>query len=572
MPEHRFNLNRTNDVPLGERGEATRMPAPKPVTSYLEGLALTAFLQSPHYDFAELPVAKLTQITDPRQSASVPGCNAEVDQTIEQENLVDVDGHAWISLELGGRVRGFVESVELGEITGAVRQSNAAHQTVSIGGTEHVTAMQAAAQGNAIDVEGNIGVTLCVHGNYFGKIRDLEAGQVVGEIDQRNHLVQKLTFAGTVPADFAQEATQANLVEACGSLDVMFKVGRQFNGTLQDVDLGLIAANIRQDNSASQSANGKGGDGLQSLLQANGVQVMGDVDVGVKIEQSFSSNWKGIDIGLITGEIIQRNHATQTGFLHADATKPVEAEQSASQANLVIAEGTVDAQIDICGFSYGRIEDVEIGLITADITQINRAAQSASSSGSRTGTTTDQEILQQNIVEVYADLEVDILVDGDFRGRIRDVEIGLLTGGIEQVNEAKQIAQPTGPALQTQVAAQENRFRLDLIDDVDISIVVEGGFNGVLDGLTVGLIFAEVEQGNFSFQKTSGPEGGMSARMAAPDLSQFTSRSYSWDEDGRLDLDIDIMIDAENADDFSDLFVGIEVVDLLPTLKDALWA
>jgi hypothetical protein len=250
----------------------------------------------------------------------------------------------------------------------------------------------------------------------------------------------------------------------------------------------------------------------------------------------------------------------------------VEAEQSASQANLIIAEGTVDAQIDICGFSFGRIENVEIGLITADITQINRAAQSASSSGSRTGATTDQEILQQNIVEVYADLNVHILVDGDFRGRIRDVEIGLLTGRIEQINEARQVAQPTGPDLQTQFVAQENRFRLDLIDDVDISIVVDGGFKGVLEGLTVGLIFAEVEQGNFSFQKTSGPEGGMAARMAAPDLSRFTSRSHSWDEDGRLDLDIDIVIDAENADDFSGLFVGIEVVDLLPMLKDALWA
>jgi hypothetical protein len=214
---------------------------------------------------------------------------------------------------------------------------------------------------------------------------------------------------------------------------------------------------------------------------------------------------------------------------------------------------------------------VEIGLITADITQLNFATQSASSNGSRTGTATDQDIIQQNIVEVFADLRVQILVDGDFSGHIRDVEIGLLSGSITQVNEAIQQARPSGPALQTQLAAQENRFRLDLIDDVDISIVVEGGFDGMLDGLTVGLIFAEVEQGNFSFQKTTGPEMAM-ARAAAPDLSAFTTRTHSWDEDGRLDLDIDIIIDAENADEFSNLFVGIEVVDLLPVLRDALWA
>ncbi len=572
MPALKTHTNRTNDIPLGDREDAVRIPAPKPVTTPLDGLAYTGTLRTTEFELPTRPVAKVVQIDSPKQSASIPGCNAEVHQALDQVNLAEVDGHVWLSLEIAGAVRGRLEGVEVGEVTSGIHQSNAATQSVRVLGTETVEVSQLATQANEIDVDGNVGVTLCVDGDFTGKVRALEAGLVTGDLAQRNYLVQKLTFQGTIPAEFEQEATQGNLIAAAGSLDVTFKVGEQFAGLLRDVDLGLLASKLKQNNAVVQNATGRGGDGEQSVLQASGIEVKGDVDLFVKVEEDFAGMFQGLDVGLITGTIIQRNQASQTATLNGKPDAAVEVVQSASQLNLVTAEGTLDARLDICGSSYGRIDGVEIGLITADIEQINLSAQTTSSAGSRTGLNTQQDVLQQNIVEVFADLRVGIVVDGDFTGSINDVEIGLLTGGISQVNDATQVARPSGSALQTQAVAQENLFRLDLIDDVDISIVVDGPFDGELDGLTIGLTFAEVEQGNFSFQKTTGAEAALSARAATPDLSRFATRSHSFDADGRLDLDIDIVIDAGNADDFSDLFIGIEVVDLLPVLKDALWA
>jgi hypothetical protein len=508
MPAHTSNLNRTNEIPLGERGEAARYPAPKPVTTVLDGLAYSGWLVSNGFELPTAPIANLVQTASPKQAITVPACNAEVLQSLGQENMAEVDGHAWLSVEVAGRVRGRLENVEVGEVTADIRQSNAANQSVRVMGDAPVTVSQTAVQANETDVDGNVGVTLCVLGDYVGRLRNIDVGLVVDGIKQGNHLTQKLNFGGTVPAEFGQDAAQGNLVSACGSLDVTFKVGGRFAGTLRDADLGLLAGPIRSTTRRSRppaaaagmacrpAAGERAADHRRRRLQP-------------KIEHDFLNVFQRIDIGLVTGTITQRNQASQTVTLNGKADAPVQAEQSAQQVNLIVAEGTLDARIDICGTSTGRIEDVEIGLITADITQLNFASQSASSSGSRTGTATDQDIIQQNIIEVFADLRVHILVDGDFSGHIRDVEIGLLSGSITQVNEATQLARPAGPAPQTQLAAQENRFRLDLIDDVEISIIVQGGFDGMLDGLTVGLIFAEVEQGNFSFQQTSGPEAAM---------------------------------------------------------------
>jgi hypothetical protein len=186
----------------------------------------------------------------------------------------------------------------------------------------------------------------------------------------------------------------------------------------------------------------------QTIVQGNSVDVTGEVDASIVVKGSLDGKIRDIEVGLITGDVVQSDSAVQAASNSSGKGKP-RAEQAIDQAilqgNQVSAAGEVDLTIVVEGNLKGDIRDIEVGLITGDVVQSNSAAQLASNSTSGKGRSRaeqeiDQAIVQGNLLEVYGDVDVTIVVEGDFHGKIRDIEIGLITADVTQSNAGLQVA------------------------------------------------------------------------------------------------------------------------------------
>lgn len=447
-----------------------------------------------------------------RKRAFVSDCSAETSQIALQDNRLKVAGDPSFSLDFDGRPKGTVRGVEVDPVTDAVSQSNRADLRISIGGEgpQPVTAEQADAQVNRIKAVGDAAFTIAGDGVFKGIVCDIEVGLITGEVAQQNHAGQRIS-----------------------------------------------------------SDDGGSSEAIQSVCQDNALEALGDVSFHVIAGGLLTGTIRNVEVGLLTGSVEQCNHADQEASLGngSESATALSSGQSASQANWIAVAGDVAFTLDVGGAFSGVIEGIEIGLVTADIRQSNLAGQLASLSGAGE-TQADQRVLQENGVEVTGDLSFSIVVEGDFTGRIQDVKVGLLQGEVGQLNDSRQVASAEDPATIEQTALQENW--LEALDDIDISLIFTGTFSGDLQNLTIGLTPVDVEQSNFLVQRASDDPAGI-ASESLPDLSRFMTRSHSVGEDGRIDLDVAIVIGAEFADDFSDLIIGVEVMDLIRAAAAPVW-
>lgn len=534
-------------------------------------------LDHEHFAAQSASPAGITESNRAGQRSVVAGRPAETTQLAAQSNDVVVAGDAWFGVDFGFARWGSIRKVEVGPVTDDISQSNRVDQQISVvgRGAAPTSVEQISAQLNGLAAEGEVGAIIYGHRAFIGSISGIEVGLVTGELDQENRAMARAQLRGSGPSEVEQAGMQANLLDVQGSVWVTMEVHRIFAGAVQRIEVGLLSADVQQTGLLSQrvSSVSVAAEAEQAVQQGNLLEVWGQLNFFLDVRSSFTGRIRDVEIGLVTGEIVQRNEARQeaifTGRAAADA--PASAEQSTSQLNLISASGGLDAMIRVEGHFKGIIEDVEIGLITADITQTNLAGQQLRAAiGAGGDASALQSIQQWNSVEVHGDLSVSLVIDGNFTGRIQNLEIGLLTGNVDQVHLAGQIASFTGAAPAVQTAQQENHFHLDLLDDVNINIVFDGPFSGVLENLSIGLIFAEVEQGNFSLQQTTST-GSRSAAASMPDLASFMTRNHSFDPDGQIDLDVEIRIGSAYAAAFSHLDIGIEWIDLLGAAGRSVW-
>ena len=169
--------------------------------------------------------------------------------------------------------------------------------------------------------------------------------------------------------------------------------------------------------------------------------------------------------------------------------KPVRSDQPKWQGPETKGGGGAVPQADqdvvVTGAIQGKIRDVEVGLITGDVTQTASSGQGASNvviGGTGASETKAQSASQANTVFVGADADLGIKVDGRMQGQIRDVEVGLITGDVTQTNVAAQAAGnlSVGGDVGSQTvgqAVQQGNF-LAAVGDIDITLVFEGDFKG----------------------------------------------------------------------------------------------
>lgn len=302
-------------------------------------------------------------------------------------------------------------------------------------------------------------------------------------------------------------------------------------------------------------------------------------DYDLDVTGSFHGKIRDVDVGLVTGDVTQANVAvtasTNVAVASGDTTQATSAE--ALQLNGVLVSGDASLDIDINGTFKGQIRDIDVGLITGDVVQLNGSAQaSTNASVGNSGPTTQavsQAALQANVVEVSGTVDVSIVANGDFKGQIRNVEVGVVTGDVHQSNLASQTADNlafsfAGTSSQSiqQVTLQENL--LQAIGDVHVSIVFEGDFKGQFRDVTIGVVTADVIQSNSSVAVGVNLVDGGGGK-AAQDISSFASHANWIDAEG--DLNVEIRIADGFKGQIRDLDIGVMIDNVLAPSGDAVW-
>ncbi|GAA0589293.1 hypothetical protein GCM10009416_29830 [Craurococcus roseus] len=292
------------------------------------------------------------------------------------------------------------------------------------------------------------------------------------------------------------------------------------DGKIRDVEVGLITGDVTQTNSSAQSANNTsvgGGGGSQTngqfVLQTNTVVAEGDADLDITIQGKFKGEIRDVEVGLITGDVTQSNTAWQAagnlsvggGGAGAQANT-----QIVEQINHVSAIGSVEVDMVFSGSFQGKVRDLEVGLITADVTQANHAVQGAANiaiGGSGGTQTIVQGAGQANVLAVVGDVDITLVFEGDFKGQVRDITIGVVTGDVNQTNTAVQVGmnvsagRHSGSQSIEQFITQTNV--VDANGDVDVVIRFDPAYKGDYRDIGISLMIDNVLQSNTAFQSAS---------------------------------------------------------------------
>lgn len=308
------------------------------------------------------------------------------------------------------------------------------------------------ASNNLDDVSGGVAVT----GTIDGKIRDVEVGQITGNVTQTNTADQNAANAsinGGGAQTNSQVALQTNTVTATGEADLDITVSGTFKGEIRDVEVGLITGDITQSNIAKQAAGnlsiGGGGGGTQANLQVveqvNAVSAIGSVEVDMVFSGAFQGKVRDLEVGLITADVTQANYAGQgAGNVAVGGGGGAQSiAQGAGQANLLAVAYDLDITLVFEGDFKGQVRDITIGVVTGDVSQTNTAVQVGMniSAGRHSGAQSiNQFITQTNTVGADGDVDVVIRFDPAYKGDYRDIGISLMIDNVIQSNTASQSA------------------------------------------------------------------------------------------------------------------------------------
>ena len=291
-----------------------------------------------------------------------------------------------------------------------------------------------------------------------------------------------------------------------------------FKGKIRDVDVDLITGDVTQTNSSAQGASNvsKGGGANsqatnQTGAQVNEVFVQGSADLDIIVTGSFKGKIRDVEVGLITGDVVQANYGDQAalnlavGGSGAGGSQAIA--QSFAQGNYLAAVGDVEVDMVFSGNFRGTVRDIEVGLITGDVTQANWAKQAAANIAFGAGGGSQaigQAADQVNILVAVGDVDVILLFEGDFRGEVRDVTVGLITGDVSQTNSAIQVGmnitagRHKGSQSIDQFITQTNS--IDAEGDLDVVIRFDCNYKGDYRDIDINLMIDNVIQSNAAAQ------------------------------------------------------------------------
>lgn len=279
----------------------------------------------------------------------------------------------------------------------------------------------------------------------------------------------------------------------------------------------------------------------------------------------------GNEVGTVTSDVLQANFVKQWASntaLTGGGRWQINT-QSASQNNALIAEGDASYELTVRGKFKGCISDIDVGLITGDVVQLNASAQWAGNlakRGAAGSQANGQAVEQTNVVVAQGNVDLDIVVCGAFTGRIRDVDVGLITGDVFQANFAAQAAgnllagSGGGGSQATSQAAEQGNF-LAAVGDLDVNMVFNGNFRGTIEDLDIGFITGDVVQFNASGQAASNvARSGGAASQAVGQGSQQANYLVAVG-----DVEITLLFEGDFCADFRDVSIGLATGDISQT-------
>ncbi len=298
---------------------------------------------------------------------------------------------------------------------------------------------------------------------------------------------------------------------------------------------------------------------------------------GVAITGTIDGKVRDVEVGLITGDVTQTNSSDQGASNVSIGSGGSQATgQGASQSNAVIAEGNAALDITVKGTFKGQIRDVEVGLITGDVTQTNVSKQAAGnlSVGSGGGSQTiGQDVLQENVVVAIGDVEVSMVFSGAFQGKVRDLEVGLITADVTQTNTSFQgagnvsVGGGSGGSQTIGQAAGQGNYVV-AVGDVDITLVFEGDFKGQVRDISIGVVTGDVSQTNTSVQVGMNISAG---RHSGPQsIEQFITQTNVIDASG--DVEVIIRFDPYYKGDYRDIELSLLIDNVLQSNTSAQFA
>lgn len=295
---------------------------------------------------------------------------------------------------------------------------------------------------------------------------------------------------------------------------------------------------------------------------------------------------RDVEVALITGDVTQTNSSGQgANNTSIGGGGSQEIGQSASQTNTVIAEGDATFDITVNGTFKGQIRDVEVGLITGDVTQTNVSGQAAGNlavgGGAGGSQTVDQDVIQENYLAAVGDVELSMVFSGEFKGKVRDLEVGLITADVTQTNLAFQgaanVSTGGGGGSQTVGQGADQLNYLVAVGDIDITLVFEGNFKGDVRDITIGVVTGDVVQTNTAVQVGMNISAG---RHKGPQsIDQFIIQTNAIDANGGVD--VVIRFDPNYKGDYRDIDISLMIDNVLQsnsaaqfasnTATDAVW-
>lgn len=309
--------------------------------------------------------------------------------------------------------------------------------------------------------------------------------------------------------------------------------------------------------SNNQSQNDKHAD--SPAVQSGGdVVVIGTIDGKIR----------DIEVGLITGDVTQINSSKQAASnVSIGGGGTQEIGQGVQQTNTVVAEGDAAFDITVNGTFKGQIRDVDVGLITGDITQTNLAKQAADNlavgGGAGGSQAIGQDVVQQNFLAAVGNVELSMVFSGEFKGKVRDLEVGLITADVTQSNVAFQggVNVSTGGAGGSQAIGQAaGQFNvLAAIGDIDITLVFEGNFKGDVRDISIGVVTGDVVQTNTAVQVGLNISAGR--HSGSQSIGQFITQTNTVDANGGVD--VVIRFDPNYKGDYRDIDLSLSIDNVL---------
>lgn len=309
-------------------------------------------------------------------------------------------------------------------------------------------------------------------------------------------------------------------------------------------------------------------------------------DGAVAVTGIIDGKIRDVEIGLITGAVTQTNSSVQNAANTSVGSGASQTNgQFASQTNTLVATGKADLDITVSGSFKGEIRDVEIGLITGDVTQTNVAWQAAgnfAAGSGGAGTQANLQVVEQvNSLSAIGSVEVDMVFSGAFQGKVRDLEVGLITADVTQANHAGQgaanIALGGGGGTQTNVQAAGQANVLAVVGDLDITLVFEGDFKGQVRDITIGVVTGDVSQTNTAVQVGLNISAGR--HSGGQSIEQFITQTNTVGADGSVD--VQIRFDPNYKGDYRDIELSLVIDNVLQSntaiqsasnvAVDALW-